>query len=104
MMIDCRDQRTYFTDFINGELDYRKTKALLNHVSGCAACSADLKSRYLFISGMRAGTEAFPEYEKMIAQVTSKCRKEGILRTLYGMAGVVILFMIFYFLSGLIFI
>lgn len=83
--MDCRDYRAQFIDLFDDELDFRQTEKLLRHVANCSACSADLKSMYVMISGIRKldkKASYFPEYEDKIKLIKSRCKREKAVRVI----------------------
>lgn len=85
--MDCRDYHRQFIDFINDELGYHETSALVSHVLHCEECASDLKNEYLMIMGMRKlDRDQTPKnihtYEEKIKIMSKKCRREKIFRIL----------------------
>ncbi|MCR5210875.1 MAG: zf-HC2 domain-containing protein [Lachnospiraceae bacterium] len=106
--MDCRDYHRQFIDFINDELGFNETSALVSHVMHCEECSSDLKNEYLMITGMRKldrdpVPKNIPTYEEKIKMMSKKCRREKLFRilsVLFIVASTVI--SVYFFIKGLV--
>lgn len=75
--MDCKECKGYIHPFLKNELNDRKCRILLKHISECPLCKEDMRSEYLVIEGLRrleSGSDfnLRKDYEQMLRTETEK--------------------------------
>lgn len=100
----CKETERLIQQYLNGELDERKTKVYLKHIKQCKACYEEMEITYMSTIGLErlesgASIDIGKEMEKLLQQSEKRLKKRTVIKisgvVLDAIAMIIVVFTLF---------